>query len=445
MKRRILGALLHVPFALLAGALVTACFVQQRPVEEIFDVAFLTEEQCSSEGASSCHDGDPCTRDSCEPGWQLCLYQPDDSLVPDDGQDCTVDSCADGAARHEPAAAGTPCGLDGALQCDGNGACVGCGGDASSCGLPSSCLSWTCQGDACAPDPAPAGQPLPLVEQIDGDCGQLQCDGKGGFDSVRWDDPSPSPWEVCRELGCFNGVSLLQAAGTPCGGACGAWDTGRGTVIQFACTAEGTCDDAETTPCGLGYNCIEGGCRTSCTPETVLSDCVLNASCVGGKCVMAPGPLADCQTSCAAYAALGCPVDWSSPSCEDVCLAVTSDAQTAGCYEAGETYLACLGATAKTVTTCAEHRTACAAEYELFLECQGTDVPDGPECSLLPCTTSFDGCTCAGFCGGAMLADHCLAGPDGTFTCTCAKDGATVATCEGAAGCGIENGCCQGM
>lgn len=48
----------------------------------------------------------------------------DDLDRPDDDNECTIDSCQDGAARHDPAAFGTPCmTMDGTI-CDGAGHCV---------------------------------------------------------------------------------------------------------------------------------------------------------------------------------------------------------------------------------------------------------------------------------------------------------------------------------
>ena len=127
MGRSLFGLLLRFPLALAAGALVGACFVQPRPLEEIFDTPLLSDEFCDFGPVETCHDENPCMRSQCT-SWQACIHEPDDALVPDDGQDCTVDVCTDGVASHEPAAAGTPCGLNGALQCDGKGTCAGCSG-----------------------------------------------------------------------------------------------------------------------------------------------------------------------------------------------------------------------------------------------------------------------------------------------------------------------------
>lgn len=443
MRRSTFGSLLGLPLALAAGALLTACFVEPRPASEIFDVPFLSDEYCPPDlEVGVCHDGDPCTRDTCT-AWQLCIHQPDDSLVPDDGQGCTIDTCSDGIARHEPAPAGTPCGANGALQCDGKGACVGCGADPLLCGEPTSCLGWACQADACAPAPAPAGLSLPLPEQVPGDCGVRQCDGRGGFESIPWADSPVDPWNPCYETDCFSGAWTARPVGSPCGGTCGSSLPGFGSVNLRVCDEVGECVVGGNALCAIGYLCVNDACRTECTPQTESENCVFGAECVDGRCVTGQGELADCQATCAKRDELGCPVDSPTTPCDHACLDLVHDAEP-GCIELAQGFVNCLGAAAEVVTTCAEHRSACSKEYELYAECEGTDVPDGAGCSLLPCTTGFDGCSCAAVCDDTTVADHCVPDAAGTFTCTCAVDGVTVATCEGAAGCGIEKGCCKG-
>lgn len=443
MARTFLSVLCRLPVALLGGAVVMACFAQPRPVEDIFDVPFLSDEYCSFREQTGCFDGNPCTRDECVEG-DRCIREADDTLVPDDGQECTIDLCTDGVAAHEPAPAGTPCGANGALQCDGNGACAGCEGDASLCGAATSCLSWACPGDTCAPEPAPAGQPLPLPEQIEGDCGVRQCDGEGGFETIVFDDPPVDSSNPCIEVDCFSGQKRPRQAGTVCGHGCGLAEAIRGRESVYVCDAQGACNPGAFSYCDIGYTCWEGGCQTACTPETEDTVCVYGAACVDGRCVAPEGDAAICQASCGVFSALGCPEDFSGPSCEEKCLAIV-DGSPPGCVGLAEAVLACLDAATASIQTCAEHRTACAAEYELYIECKGEDVPDGPGCSLLPCDAGFDGCSCAASCDDTLVADHCAPGPDGSFVCTCAKDGVTVATCEGAAGCGILEGCCKSV
>lgn len=446
MRRRIPGVLLRLSAPLLGGALATACFVGSRPTEEILGVPDLSDDFCQPGDVGTCHDGNPCTRDTCEDLWAYCLYSNDDSLIPDDGQECTVDVCEGGAARHVPAAAGTPCGAGGALQCDGKGACVGCGGDPLRCGAPTSCLAWACEGDACAPRPAPAGQALPPSEQIPGDCGVLQCDGHGGADDARGDDPMPLDGSPCEQIDCFTGARTLRPAGAACGGTCAPAESGSGTVRVSVCDGAGQCAPGDARACGIGYQCTGGGCATECTPLTQASACIPGASCVDGRCVVPEGVPGACQAACARLAELGCPAAVPGAACEQGCLAITKEAAP-GCLDLAADYVLCLGEAAKAAGTCAEHRSACPMEYKKLLACEGAlpGGPDAPGCSLLPCVTGFDGCECAAVCGGALLADHCAPAADGTFTCTCAKDGATVASCEMAAGCGVEKGCCAGV
>lgn len=442
MRQPFSAALAALALPLAGSTLVTACFVEARPVEELFDVAVLSTDRCSFDWPDVCHDGNPCTRDECASDWGFCFYAPDDVLIPDDGQGCTIDVCEDGVARHEPAPAGTPCGANGALACDGNGACVGCGGDAALCGQPTLCLGWSCEGDTCAPDAAPAGLPLPPDEQIPADCSVRECDGLGGMETFRGDDPMVWQGDPCRQIDCFTYQNTQRPVGAVCNRGCAASGSVEAATV-LTCDASGACVPTGTEACGIGYQCGAGECATSCTPATVGADCVYPTQCIDGRCVHPAGDvLGDCQASCAAFTALGCPSDPDGPTCEQACLAVAGDS-FAPCFDAARVYIGCLGETAPTATSCAEHRTACLAEYKLFAECQNIELPSDPGCSPLPCAAGFEGCLCAAYCGGELYADHCVPAEDGTFTCTCAKDGATVATCEGQAGCGVAEGCCK--
>jgi hypothetical protein len=66
--------------------------------------ACLTGERCSAGTCAGgtalrCDDGNPCTRDRCDPT-SGCASSNDDTLVPDDAVACTVDRCAAGRASH---------------------------------------------------------------------------------------------------------------------------------------------------------------------------------------------------------------------------------------------------------------------------------------------------------------------------------------------------------
>lgn len=196
--------------------------------------------------------------------------------------------------------------------------------------------------------------------------------------------------------------------------------------------------------CGLGYACGEGACYTECTPETESMKCVYGATCEDGKCHVPWAPESYCQASCERFDELGCPLDPSGLSCEASCLTLIDEASNK-CFEAALMYVTCLGEVAAKADTCAAHRTSCATEYELYRECEGEDVPDDAGCTLLPCMTGFNGCSCAAFCNDVMVADHCAPTESGSLACVCAKDGVTVASCETAAGCGIEKGCCSSV
>ncbi|MEZ4310878.1 MAG: hypothetical protein R3F14_22780 [Polyangiaceae bacterium] len=419
---------------LLAGVVVMACFEQPRPVEELFDAPFPTDEFCVTDAA--CRSGGPCTRGFCS-FEQRCVYAPDDSLIPDDGQPCTVDSCSGGIAKHAPASSGTACGEG--LSCDGAGTCTGCGGDASKCGV-ASCIDWTCPANACEPDFAERGQPLPLAEQVPGDCSLLQCDGAGGVEQILYDDPLPES-DPCVERDCLTGGVRNKPAGVVCGGQCVPGSNGFAGLLLHECDGEGQCLSGELTQCTAGFACQGAACNTLCVTSV---QCLPGASCVGTKCLFDPGPLQDCQTYCAARAVVGCPEGLGGPSCEQECISLVTSAVGSCADEAGA-LAACRAAAGGVAGDCAELSSACGAEHKALLACQGEAVPDGPGCgAALPCVTGFDGCTCGAFCGGALYADQCAPNGDeeGTFTCTCAKDGVTVATCETAPGCGVETGCC---
>lgn len=67
-----------------------------------------------------CDDADPCTMNSCVE--MYCLFEVDDTLVPDDGIFCTVDSCANGVAVNSPD--DSRCDADSKQICDSQLGCV---------------------------------------------------------------------------------------------------------------------------------------------------------------------------------------------------------------------------------------------------------------------------------------------------------------------------------
>jgi hypothetical protein len=89
-----------------------------------------------------------CLKNQCD-GFGDVQAVPDDTDVWDDGNDCTTESCSAGKKVSKPKASGAACGANGALFCDGAGACKGCV-DASNCAAPQNpCMVAVCQNGAC--------------------------------------------------------------------------------------------------------------------------------------------------------------------------------------------------------------------------------------------------------------------------------------------------------
>ncbi len=83
---------------------------------------------------------------------------PDDNDIEVDGSGCSENSCADGmkvAVKH--AGNGVPCGVNGALQCDGAGKCVGCATPAECTAPPNTCLLAACTAGTCEVANRPEG------------------------------------------------------------------------------------------------------------------------------------------------------------------------------------------------------------------------------------------------------------------------------------------------
>ncbi|MBK8251282.1 MAG: hypothetical protein IPK82_01255 [Polyangiaceae bacterium] len=429
------GRLCTLAAALSVGTV--GCFFEEQPIEELFDVPFQSDTTCVSDGM--CRSDNPCVRGFCSYE-NRCVFVTDNSLIPDDGLPCTEDTCLSGQPLHTPLSQGSPCGVDFALTCNGNGACVGCEGDGSDCGPAAPCHSWTCSSGECVMAPAPAGLPLPIANQIPNDCGLLQCNGLGVVETVLYDDPILEG--SCFGYDCFDGHFGPRPAGVVCGGVCLNQLVEVMSLQLFECDGAGVCSAADVVECSAGNLCSGNRCLTSCTST---AECVSGTECVDGDCRFAPGPKADCQTFCKAKEALDCPVELGEPACEPECF----EKVVSACAAESAALMACRAQAAASSETCAELLSSC-SELELAhrLCTQEPLPPDGPGCNLnLPCVSGFDGCTCAAFCDGSLVVDQCLPSdlnPE-IVTCSCAKNGVTLKTCEISSGCGISTGCCAGV
>ena len=221
----------------------------------------------------------------------------DDQDLPVDNVECTADRCDLGVPSNPPLPAGSLCGADGKLACDGMGQCAGCtldaqciapdtcggGGVVAACG----CTKATCGslGKTCGVHPDGCGGTLDCNDDLrngaetDVDCGGGACgpcaQGKGC--KVAAD---------CDALSCVDGV----CCNTACGGACVACNlvgamgvcTGLG-VGAFdppicagaqACNGAGLCLLGQGQPCDGGPACASTFCRDGiCCDQACTGTC----------------------------------------------------------------------------------------------------------------------------------------------------------------------------
>lgn len=200
----------------------------------------------------------------------------DDADLPEDGNECTEDSCAQGTPKNTPSGSDKPCGVGGALLCNGVGVCAGCSADAQ-CGVDTECVKWTCDQGSCVRNLMPVGtlatNPLP------GDCKANLCAADGSaVESLYQNDPLEDGDECTVGVCNPDGTTTQNAApdGTSCGG----------MTPCKACTA-GVCGD-----CAGDFYCN----MTTCSPLKKLPlgaactqaiDCELG-NCVDGVCCDGP-------------------------------------------------------------------------------------------------------------------------------------------------------------
>ncbi|MEO7331336.1 MAG: hypothetical protein ABI193_22360 [Minicystis sp.] len=228
----------------------------------------------------------------------------DDNDLPVDGKECTTDTCKDGVPSHTNLAVNQPCGAGGALYCDGDGACVGCVGDAQ-CGAPTSCATPKCALGACITEFTQPGTAIPA--QTTGDCQEVQCDGLGGTKSVAVDDVVDDG-NACTADVCLSGAAIHPNA--PSGTACAA--------NGIKCDGAGACviclsgADCQSLVC-TGHSCIAATCA-----DGVKNATETDADCGGPGCA----PCADtlhCAVAgdCTSLVCSGSPLSCQAPLCTD--------------------------------------------------------------------------------------------------------------------------------
>jgi hypothetical protein len=206
-----------------------------------------------------CHDGNPCTTNSCDP-LVGCVFT-NNSIPCDDGNACTVgDQCGGGTCVGGSAAA-----------CDDGNVCT-----TDSCNPATGCVHTAVAG-CCNTDADCADSDLCTTNER---CVSHAC----GSDAVVCNDDNSCTDDSCNPaLGCVHTNNAL-----PCND-------------HDACTTGDTCSDgvcAGGTPlfCGDGNLCTNDGCNptSGCTHvnnSLPCSDgrfCTVNDTCTNGSCIGAP-------------------------------------------------------------------------------------------------------------------------------------------------------------
>lgn len=199
--------------------------------------------------------------------------QNDDIDVPNDGLECTNDSCSNGIPTFTNVAVDSPCGAGGALYCDGNGACVGCTGDAQ-CGQASACATPVCVSGQCETNFTQIG--TPTANQTAGDCQQEQCDGLGATKVVTDGSDFADDNNACTADTCSGTTPTHTnlASGAAC------TDGALGQV----CNGAGMCVECLTGANCTSKVCVAQACAAPTCTDGVMNDVETDADCGGGTC-----------------------------------------------------------------------------------------------------------------------------------------------------------------
>jgi hypothetical protein len=196
----------------------------------------------------------------------------DDTDLPVDGEECTQDVCTSGQASNPPEPAGTMCGRNDTLQCDGNGSCVGCV-VAEDCGIDSECQTFACNAGTCETTNTAAG--TAIASQSDGDCQILQCNGSGGVESVNDDADLPDDNKPCTEDLCTDGAPSHPPlmAGTSCGGSLVCDGSGQCVGCLAASECPGTDDECQSRTCTAGVCGFDFTMAGTALGQQTAADC----------------------------------------------------------------------------------------------------------------------------------------------------------------------------
>lgn len=255
----------------------------------------------------TCDDQNPCTTESCEQGFcqfvvldgvptpdvldvagdckkAMCTQgidtlSPDDLDVPNDGFECTTEACMNGAPIVANLDAGSPCGANMNLVCNGQGVCVGCNAPADCQGIDTVCQTRTCVAGTCGVQNAPSGT---FVDGAgSGDCRQTECNGAGSITTGPDNNDLPADDGLqCTDEVCVNGMPYhpFSSAGSACNENGGKLCNGGGACVE--CLAATDCPGMDTEckartcslgQCGVNYEPVNtivsgqtpGDCKTN--------------------------------------------------------------------------------------------------------------------------------------------------------------------------------------
>lgn len=198
-----------------------------------------------------------CRATVCDGSGATEIVDDDDDLV-DDGNACTVEVCEDGELRHSNADPGTLCGNGGDLRCDDTGQCVGCTFPDECPGADDACRTRTCDDGVCGVEVEGAGTP---VDDDDGNCVALECDGAGHAAPVIDDGDVPFDDNDCTRDVCNDGEPDNPPRDE--GAACN----------SGVCDGDGACVGCvDDTDCGDDTECVVFDCNSDNACETLYAD-----------------------------------------------------------------------------------------------------------------------------------------------------------------------------
>ncbi|MBM4355378.1 MAG: hypothetical protein FJ109_16590, partial [Deltaproteobacteria bacterium] len=412
------------------------------------------DDDCNGEtDEATCDDGNPCTKDSCDPNTG-CIQESLDGGSCDDGDVCTLaDHCQEAACVGTTIDCndGNPCTFD---NCNPVGGCnytfsaAPCD-DGDPCTVADVCSQGSCKGFAVACD---CTSDLDCLKLEDGDAcnGTLFCDqGEVPYKCK----VEPATVVVCPELkgeaaACAKSVCVAETGqcetvpaneGKSCedGSVCTAWDSCKGGAcmpgLAVGCDDANVCTtDACDTKLGCTYVPADGG------PCDDLNECTTEDACLGGMCKGTGSTECDDSNPCTKDICLpggGCQHEPAAVACSDGNACTLNDKCVDGKCIPGA-MLDCNDGNVCTTDACTGAG-VCTHEPNAkpcndFNECTAGDSCKGGACMPgLPvacddgnvCTT--DSCNPATGCAYVVNTLACDDGNACTLKDTCSKGGCT--------------------